>query len=120
MIEDKQFAKNGEYSNNMIILVNSYKEHDNYMTMIPRADCRGIMSNIADDYTCIEELSELTENILDENKKNNEFDIIKGVMGNCNIAAFGSGRLMDVLKKDTVEEMKIKWNAFLVELWEVK
>lgn len=41
-------------------------------------------------------------------------------MGNCNIAAFGSGRLMDVLKKDTVEEMKIKWNAFLVELWEVK
>ena len=40
-------------------------------------------------------------------------------MEKCNIAAFGSGRLMDVLKKDTVEKMKSKWNEFLVELWEV-
>ena len=72
-----------------------------------------------DDSTCIEELSELTENILGEDQKNAEFDIIKGVMENCNIAAFGSGRLMDVLTKDTIEKMKTKWNSFLEELWEI-
>lgn len=77
------------------------------------------MANIADASTCTEELSELAENILDEEQKSAEFDIIKGAMEKCNIAAFGSGRLMDVLKKDTVEKMKSKWNEFLVELWEV-
>lgn len=40
-------------------------------------------------------------------------------MEKCNIAAFGSGRLMDVLTKDTVDKMKSKWNNFLSELWEV-
>ena len=119
MIEDRQFAKDGEYRNNMILLVNSPKGHDNHMTIIPRADCRSIMTDIADDSTCIEELSELTENILGEDQKNAEFDIIKGVMENCNIAAFGSGRLMDVLTKDTIEKMKTKWNSFLEELWEI-
>lgn len=119
MIADGQFAKDGEYRNNTILLVNSPKGHDNHMVMIPRADCRGIMANIADASTCTEELSELAENILDEEQKSAEFDIIKGAMEKCNIAAFGSGRLMDVLKKDTVEKMKSKWNEFLVELWEV-
>lgn len=76
MIEDRQFAKDGEYRNNMILLVNSPKGHDNHMTIIPRADCRSIMTDIADDSTCIEELSELTENILGEDQKNAEFDII--------------------------------------------
>lgn len=119
MIEDGQFAKDGEYRNNMILLVNSPKGHDNYMVMISRADCREIMANIADASTCTEELSELTENILDEEQKNAEFDIIKGAMEKCNIAAFGSGRLMDVLTKDTVDKVKSKWNNFLSELWEV-
>lgn len=119
MIEDGQFAKDGEYRNNMILLVNSPKGHDNYMVMISRADCREIMANIADASTCTEELSELTENILDEEQKNVEFDIIKGAMEKCNIAAFGSGRLMDVLTKDTVDKVKSKWNNFLSELWEV-
>lgn len=77
MIEDRQFAKEGEYRNNMILLINSPKGHDNHMVMIPRADCRSIMADIADDSTCIEELSELTENILDEDQKNAEFDIRK-------------------------------------------
>lgn len=31
----------------------------------------------------------------------------------------GSGRLMDVLTKDTIEKMKTKWNSFLEELWEI-
>ena len=119
MIEDGQFANDGEYRNNMILLINSPKGHDNYMIMISRADCREIMANIADASTCTEELSELTENILDEEQKNAEFDIIKGAMEKCNIAAFGSGRLMDVLTKDTVDKMKSKWNNFLSELWEV-
>lgn len=118
MIEDRQFAKEGEYRNNMILLINSPKGHDNHMVMIPRADCRSIMADIADDSTCIEELSELTENILDEDQKNAGFDIIKGAIEKCNIAAFGSGRLMDVLMKDTIEKMKTKWNSFLGELWE--
>lgn len=119
MIEGRQFAKDGEYQNNMIFLINSPKGHDNHMTTISRADCRSIMENIAEDSTSTEELRELTENILDEEQKDAEFDIIKGAMGKCNIAAFGSGRLMDVLTKDTIEKMKTKWNCFLVELWEV-
>ena len=49
MIEDRQFAKDGEYRNNMILLVNSPKGHDNHMTIIPRADCRSIMTDIADE-----------------------------------------------------------------------
>lgn len=83
MIEDRQFAKDGEYRNNMILLVNSPKGHDNHMTIIPRADCRSIMTDIADDSTCIEELSELTENILGEDQKNAEFDIIKQKVSEC-------------------------------------
>lgn len=119
MIEDREFAKNGEYHNNMILLLNSQKSYDNYMTVIPRSDCRGIMGNIAEATTYSEQqFCEMTENILDEDQKTTNFDIIKGAMENCNIAAFGSGRLMDILKKDTLEEMREKWNKFLIELWE--
>lgn len=118
MIEDRQFAKEGEYRNNMILLINSREGHKNHMIVIARRDCRSIMANIADGSTCIEELGELTENILDEDQRNAEFDIIKGAMVNCNIAAFGSGRLMDILEKDTIENMKVKWNKFFGELWE--
>ena len=64
------------------------------------------------------EFFDLTEHLVDENEKNVKFDIIKGAMEKCNIAAIGTTRLMDVLYKEDLDSKKQKMDTILKELWE--
>ncbi len=120
LIEDRQFAKNGKYYNNMIILINGKKGHENCIVFYPRKDCRNIMGNIAGQYETFtsKDFYDVTEHLLDEGKNNVQFDIIKGSIEKCNIAAVGIEKLMEILHKENIEQMRKKMDNILEELWE--
>ena len=118
MIENREFSKGGRYHNNTIILVNSMQNHSNREIMYSRKDCRNIMSNIADGYEeCTKtEIDDVWRNLV-EQEENITFDIVKGSVEKCNIAAIGTSRMMDILNQDSEEKMKQKMNGILIELW---
>lgn len=120
MIENYQFNQNGRYHNNMIMLLNAKKGHDNCTILFPRRDCRSIMGNIAGKYETdtSKKLYARIYHLVDKNMKNANFDIIKGNMEQCNIAAIGTKRIMEVMNKEDPERRKRKMNEILEELWE--
>jgi hypothetical protein len=50
--------------------------------------------------------------------KLSKFDIVNGTVNECNIAAVGTGRLMQILNKRTDDKMKEEMDKMLIELWE--
>ena len=60
----------------------------------------------------------ITENFMNEERTDASFDIIKGQLESCNIAAMGIGKLKEVFDKSSPESMKDKWNKIIYELWE--
>ena len=51
----------------------------------------------------------------------NKFDIIKGVNSQCNLAAVGVEKLMEILYKRNIDlgVMKQKMEDLLTEIWEI-
>lgn len=120
MIENHQFAEEGEYYNNMIMLINGKAGHRNRDVKYTRRDCRNIMGNIAGEYeTCTtNEISRMASHLLSEEQKNINFDIIKGSMVNCNIAAIGTNKLMDdIFNEEMADDRKEIMDKILGELW---
>ena len=77
------------------------------------------MKNITRESRCsTEQFRKLTENLTNEERPVASFDIIKGQLESCNIAAMGIGKLKEVLDKQTPESMKCKWNMIIKDLWE--
>lgn len=119
LIKAEQFSSNGKYHDNMIMLINCKKGHGNDITFYSRDDCRNILKNIAEESTCSSQrFRKLTENFMNEERTDASFDIIKGQLESCNIAAMGIGKLKEVFDKSSPESMKDKWNKIIYELWE--
>ena len=119
LIKAEQFSSNGKYHDNMIMLINCKKGHGNDITFYSRDDCRNILKNIAEESTCSSQrFRKLTENFMNEERTDASFDIIKGQLESCNIAAMGMGKLKEVFDKSSPESMKDKWNKIIYELWE--
>lgn len=126
MIKNNQFTKEGFYHNNTIILLNSKKGHDNCYIKFLRKDCRYILKDIAQvyehEYVTANDFCDKLENLIDNYQADIDvdFDIVRGQIEKCNIAALGTGALMDILNQDTTAEMKTKWDQLLGELWKEK
>ena len=119
LIKDEQFTREGKYHDNMIMLINCKKGHGNDNTFYSRDDCRNILKNITrESRDSTEQFRKLTENLTNEERPVASFDIIKGQLESCNIAAMGIGKLKEVLDKETPESMKCKWNMIIKDLWE--
>ena len=89
--------------------------------MIPRYECREVICNIAAGYDSSRTLREKTYNLLSDSEKEGDFDIIKGEVSQCNLAAIGIDEIMSLLDKARIkkENLKKEMEDKLKEVWEI-
>jgi hypothetical protein len=104
LIEKNSFSEQGNLDDGMIMLISN--KSDNTSILYTRYECRKIMTNITKGMTKRDQC------------KLSKFDIVNGTVNECNIAAVGTGRLMQILNKRTDDKMKEEMDKMLIELWE--
>ena len=79
------------------------------------------MCNIAAGYDSSRTLRKKTYNLLPDSVKNGDFDIIKGEVSQCNLAAIGIAEIMSILDKGRIkrENLKREMEEKLKDLWEI-
>lgn len=115
LIHDCYFSSQGDFYDGTIILLN---RKDSCNDSYTRRECRNIIENIAGEYIDEEDLLCKADHLLSDEAKKADFNIITGAMRKCNIAAMGSGKLMEVLNREMPDKMKKKLKDILEELWE--
>ena len=119
LIEKDYFKENGRIKNGTIFVLNS--KSVNQRVLIPRYECRRVICNIAAGYDSSRTLREKTYNLLPDSEKDGGFDIIKGEVSQCNLAAIGIDEIMSLLDKGRIkrENLKREMEDKLKEVWEI-
>ena len=119
LIEKDYFKERGKIKNGTIFVLNG--KSGNRRVLIPRYECREVICNIAAGYDSSRTLREKTYNLLPDSEKDGGFDIIKGEVSQCNLAAIGIGEIMSILDKGRIkrENLKKEMEDKLKEVWEI-
>ncbi len=126
LIEKDYFARDRKVKNGIILVLNG-KSNQNSHILYPRSECREIICNITDGYEYSpKKLKRKINNLLTdplsmENSDEGDFDIIKGIISQCDIAAVGLERMVEILNRMDVkrESMKEQMKELLKEIWKV-
>lgn len=117
LIEAEYFVKQGKLKNGTIFVLNS---NDRLFLLYPRQECRAIVKDIT---VGAEYSNRVLKNklgqFLPESKDSNDFDIIDGVLTQCNLAAISVDRMMDLMNRSKIDECLLQENmeGVLRELW---
>lgn len=119
LIEKDYFSNSGKIKNGTIFVLNS-KRTDTIYTMFPRFECREVICSITADYST-RELKNKTYQFLTEEEEESSFDIIMGKVSQCDLAAVGIGKMMEVLNQSRVREesMKQEMEEILIKIWRI-
>ena len=119
LIEKDYFEKSGKIKNGTIFVLNG--KSGNQGVLIPRYECREVMCNIAAGYDSPRTLRKKAYNLLTDSEKDGDFDIIKGQVSQCNLAAIGIEKIMSLLDKGRIkrENLKREMEDKLKEVWEI-
>ena len=119
IVEKDYFSEQGNLGDGTVFILNG--EHSGDLHRVyPRAECREIICNIAGDYSG-GNLKRKAEHLLQDTGLENKFDIIKGSIAQCNLAAVGIERLMAIIDKKNFDETTIReqMEDLLTEIWEI-
>ena len=107
--------------NGTIFVLNSRKV-SNLSIQFRRYECRQVLRNITKGYHSKVAIEQKFHNLYSNNEgKNAKFDIIKGEIAECNLAAIGIAELMSVVNQGRADEarMKKELERILERIWEV-
>lgn len=120
LIEHDYFIQDGRLKNGTIFLWNE-ESSDLYNERYTRKECRRIISNIADGYAenGRRKFVRKTKNLAAISDEN-QFDIVRGDVQQCDLAFLGIGELERILNhgKGCERNMICKMEELLKELWE--
>ncbi len=121
LIEKDYFSEKDSLDNGTIFVLNNNINNRDSFEIYPRSECREIVCNIAGEYPSSKNLKRKIQNLLEDKDMKNKFDIIKGVNSQCNLAAVGVEKLMEILYKRNIDlgVMKQKMEDLLTEIWEI-
>ena len=121
LIEKDYFSEKDSLDNGTIFVLNNNINNRDSFEIYPRSECREIVCNIAGEYPSSKNLKRKIQNLLEDKDMKNKFDIIKGVNSQCNLAAVGVEKLMEILYKRNIDLdiMKQKMEDLLIEIWEI-
>lgn len=119
MIEKDYFAKQGKLVDGTVFVLNS-KNNSDLHELYSRSECREIICNIAGEYSA-RKWKRKTGHLLHNEAEEKNFDIIKGRVSPCNLAAVGIEKMMEIIKKRNIDEaaMKQDMEDLLLEIWEI-
>lgn len=119
LIEKDYFATRGKIKNGTIFVLNN--KNGNRGVLIPRYECREVICNITADYTSSRTLKEKTYQLLPDCGEDGGFDIIKGKVAQCNLAAVGIDDIMTLLDRGRIkeEDLKKEMEDILKKVWEI-
>ncbi|MCI8881642.1 MAG: hypothetical protein HFH43_01100 [Lachnospiraceae bacterium] len=121
LIEKEYFGKDGKMKNGTIFVLNSRKV-SNLNIQFRRYECRQVLRNITKACRSKVAIEQKFHNLYtNEEGKNAKFDIIKGEIADCNLAAIGIVELMSVVNQGRADEarMKKELERILEGIWEV-
>ena len=120
LIEAEYFAKQGKLKNGTLFVLNS---NDGHFFLYPRHECRSIVRDIT---ACAEYSNRVLKNKLgqflpESSEESENFDIIDGAAIQCNLAAIGVDRILDLINRSKIDKGLLQENmkGVLKELWEV-
>ena len=120
LIEAEYFAKQGKLKNGTLFVLNS---NDGHFFLYPRHECRAIVRDIT---ACAEYSNRVLKNKLgqflpESSEESENFDIIDGAAIQCNLAAIGVDRILDLINRSKIDKGLLQENmkGVLKELWEV-
>ena len=119
LIEKDYFAASGKIRNGTIFVLNN--KNGNQNVLIPRYECREVICNITDDYNSSRILKKKTYQLLPDCGEDGEFDIIKGKVAKCDLAAVGMDNIMTLLDRGRIkkENLKKDMEDILKKVWEI-
>ena len=119
LIEKDYFAESGKIKNGTIFVLND--KSGNRRVLIPRYECREVICNIAADYNSSRTLKKKTYHLLPESEEDGDFDIIKGKVSQCDLAAIGIDDIMALLDRGRIkkEDLKREMEDILKRVWEI-
>ena len=96
-------------------------KNGNQSVLIPRYECREVICNITDDYNSSRILKKKTYQLLSGCEEDGEFDIIKGKVAQCDLAAVGIYNIMTLLDRGRIkkENLKKDMEDILKKVWEI-
>jgi len=119
LIEKDYFAASGRIRNGTIFVLNN--KNNNRSVLIPRYECREVICNIAADYHSYRTLKKKTYLLLPDSEEEGDFDIIKGKVAKCDLAAVGIDVIMALLDRGRIkkENLKKEMEDILKKIWEI-
>lgn len=120
MVEKDYFAECGKMKNGTVFVLNSKEDNENMHILFTRYECRQVVCNITADYSS-RKLKMKTCSLLPDENEENDFDIVRGKVSQCNLAAIGIDEMMKPLNRAKVNEkiMKQEIEDILRRVWEV-
>lgn len=122
LIEKEYFTKSGDIKNGTIFVLNGKENNRNCNIVFKRFECRQVVCSIIDGYSSIStrKIQHKTYNLCQENEEE-DFDIIRGKLAKCNLAALGIDNMMSVLNQGRVDKkcMKKEMEGLLEKVWEI-
>lgn len=119
LIEKDYFTEKGTIRNGTIFVLNN--KCSNRRVVIPRYECREVIRNIVSDYDSSRKLKKKTYHLLPDCEEDGNFDIIRGKVSQCDLAAIGIDEIMTLLDRGRIkrEDLSREMEDILKGVWEI-